>query len=129
MDGDGVPNFLDTDSDDDGTDDGTDTCPLVANPGQGAAPFGQTVLAANSGRFEWPVEIPFVSAHGSFSTSMDIGMFIVDDSRSGFGRDLSVPETPPVGGGLWFLLRPDCGVGSWISGGGGEVPGRDSILP
>jgi hypothetical protein len=33
-DGDGIPNYLDTDSDDDGVPDETDNCPYVANPGQ-----------------------------------------------------------------------------------------------
>jgi hypothetical protein len=129
LDGDGVPNYLDTDSDNDGTDDGTDTCPLVANPGQGAAPFGQTIQAVNAGRFEWGVAIPFVVVRGSFTTSSDIGTFTVDDTRTGFGRDLPMPESPSAGSGYWYLARPDCAAGSWISGGSGELPGRDSSLP
>ena len=129
VDGDGVANFLDTDSDGDGTDDATDNCSLVANPGQGAASFGQLVLAANAGRFEWPVAIPFVAARGSFAMSSDIGTFIVDDTHTGFGRDLPAFEPPSAGSGFWYLLRPDCAAGSWISGGSGELSGRDLTLP
>jgi hypothetical protein len=129
VDGDGVPNFLDTDADGDGTDDALDNCPLVANPGQGAAPFGQTVKAANEGRFEWPVAIPFIAVRGSFTTSADIGTLTVDDTHTGFGRDLPIPESPSPGIGFWYLQRPDCVAGSWISGGSGEAPGRDSALP
>jgi len=129
VDGDGVPNFLDTDADGDGTDDALDNCPLVANPGQGAAPFGQTVKAANGGRFEWPVAIPFIAVRGNFTTSADIGTFTVDDTYSGFGRDLPMHESPSTGSGFWYLNRPDCAAGSWISGGSGEPPGRDSVLP
>jgi len=124
-----VPNFLDPDADGDGTNDAFDNCPLVANPGQGAAPFGQIVKAASAGRFEWPVEIPFIAVRGSFTTSMEIGSITVDDTNTGFGRDLSMPETPATGSGFWHLQRPDCAAGSWISGSSGEAPGRDSALP
>jgi hypothetical protein len=44
--------------------------------------------------------------------------------------------TPLVGGGLYFLMRPDCPMGSWNSGGTGECAdesctagGRDGALP
>jgi hypothetical protein len=128
VDDDEVPNFLDTDADGDGIDDALDNCPLVANPGQGAAPFGQIVKAANRGRFEWPVAIPFIAVRGSFTTSANIGTLTVNDTYTGFARDLPMPESPPTGSGFWYLQRPDCAAGSWVSGGVGE-PGRDPALP
>ena len=85
--------------------------------------------AVNPGRFEWGGPIPFLAAEGSFTTSADIGTFTVSGTRTGFGRDLPMPGSPSTGSGFWYLLRPDCAAGSWISGGNGELPGRDSILP
>jgi hypothetical protein len=129
VDGDGVPNFLDLDSDGDEVADGTDNCLHVANPDQGPAPFGQVMLAANAARFETSVAIPFVVAQGSYVTSSAIGDFDVEDTDTGFGIDLPVPEVPPPGTGFWYVLRPDCEAGSWHSEGSGENPGRDSQLP
>jgi len=129
VDGDGVPNFQDLDADGDGVEDGTDNCHLVANPDQGPAPFGQTVLAANKARFETSVAIPFVVVKGSYTKSSDIGDFLVEHQDTGFGIDLPVPEVPPPGTGFWYVLRPDCAAGSWDSGGAGENPGRDGQLP
>lgn len=129
VDDDTVANFQDLDSDGDGTNDILDNCPLVANPGQGPAPFGQTVQAANTARFEWPIAVSFVAAHGGFTTSGDIGTFTVDGTYTGFGRDLPVPDSLAAGTGIWYLLKPDCVAGSWISGGISEFPGRDSTLP
>jgi hypothetical protein len=129
VDGDGVPNFQDTDADGDGTDDDTDNCPLVANPGQGPAPFGQIVRAANSARFETSVAIPFIVVQGSFTSASDVGGYLVDHTDTGFGIDMPVPELPPTGAGFWYVLRPDCAAGSWDSGGAGENPGRDAQLP
>jgi hypothetical protein len=40
-------------------------------------------------------------------------------------RDATVPA---AGSGLYYLLRPDCPVGSWQSTIGNE-PGRDAALP
>jgi hypothetical protein len=37
-------------------------------------------------------------------------------------------ETPPAGAGFFYLVRPDCPVGSWQSTLGAE-PGRDAALP
>ena len=129
LDGDGQPNFDDLDADGDGTEDAVDTCPSVANPDQGPAPFGQLVAAANSYRLEWPVAIPFVAIRGSFATPMDIGAFVVDDARTVLGRDLPISKFPAPGTGFWYLLRPHCEAGSWVSGSAREVPGRDLLLP
>jgi hypothetical protein len=129
VDGDGVPNFKDLDADGDGVDDTVDNCSLVANPGQGAAPLGQLVRAANARRFEWAVSLPVVVARGSFATSSDIGMFTVDNTRTVFARDLPAFEAVAAGFGRWYLLRPDCAAGSWVSGGNGEPVGRDTTLP
>ena len=129
IDGDGLANFEDLDSDGDGEVDAVDNCPLVANSLQSPAPFGQLIDAANPARFEWPVAVPFIAVRGSFSESSDISMFVVDDTDTGFGRDLPAPELPPADTGFWYLLRPDCSAGSWVSGGAAEFPGRDAVLP
>ncbi len=129
LDGDGQPNFDDLDADGDDMEDAVDTCPSVANPDHGPAPFGQLVAAANSYRLEWPVAIPFVAIRGSFATPMDIGAFVVDDARTVLGRDLPISKFPAPGTGFWYLLRPHCEAGSWVSGSAREVPGRDLLLP
>ena len=72
---------------------------------------------------------PFIAVRGSFATSAEIGTFTVDDTHIGFGRDLPVFEPPSAGSGYWYLLRPDCAAGSWISGVSGELAGRDAALP
>ena len=85
-----------------------DNCPLVANPAQGPAPFGQLVVAANAARFETSVPISFVVAKGSFTSSSDVGAYLVDHAHPGFGIDVPVPEIPALGSGFWYLMRPDC---------------------
>ena len=56
-------------------------------------------------------------------------MFIVDKTRTVFARDLPAFEAVSAGFGRWYLLRPDCAAGSWVSGGNGEPVGRDTTLP
>ena len=41
---------------------------------------------------------------------------------------LTDSSTPAAGAGFYYLMRPDCAVGSWQSASGAE-PGRDMILP
>jgi hypothetical protein len=129
IDGDGLLNFEDLDADGDGIDDEFDNCPLVSNPGQGLAQFGQTVRAANAERLAWPVALAFLAVRGEFILSSDISTFSVDASTQRFGSDLSIPERPDPGHGFWYLLRPDCASASWSTGVASEFPGRDTVLP
>jgi hypothetical protein len=41
---------------------------------------------------------------------------------------LTGAEEPAAGTGFWYLVRPDCPVGSWQSEIGAE-PARDAALP
>jgi len=67
--------------------------------------------------------------HQREEASTDIGTLTVDDAHNGFGGDLPMPESPASGSGFWYLQRPDCAAGSWVSGGSAEPPGWDSALP
>jgi len=42
--------------------------------------------------------------------------------------DLTDSSVPVTGAGFYYLVRPDCGVGSWQTSLGAE-PGRDLELP
>ncbi len=44
------------------------------------------------------------------------------------GTDLTDASAPPSGVGFYYLLRPDCDVGSWQTGLDAE-PERDLELP
>ncbi len=129
IDGDGLGNFEDLDSDGDTVGDQFDNCPQVANIAQGSAPLGQTVVSANDIRFEWPVVLGVVAVRGTFTTSSDVSTFVVDETSTFIGRDLAAFDTPSPDEGSWYLLRPDCSAGSWVSEGIGEAPGRDVVLP
>jgi hypothetical protein len=129
IDGDGLGNFEDLDSDGDTVDDMVDNCPQVANMAQGSVPLGQTLVSANEVRFEWPGALGVVAVRGTFTTPSDVSTFVVDETSTFIGRDLAAFDTPSPGEGSWYLVRPDCSVGSWVSEGIGEVPGRDGFLP
>jgi hypothetical protein len=118
------------DTDDDGWCDTIDNCPQFSNPDQGPALFGQTVIALDKVTFGWSFSVEMFAVRGAFVSGADIGAYVTNAQTSGTVDRLPDSTLPPVGEGLWYLLRPDCSVGSWSTGGAGEVPGaRDANLP
>jgi len=118
------------DTDSDGWCDTIDNCPHFSNPDQGAAVFGQTIVALDDENFGWGFSVDMFSVRGDFVSGADIGAYTTNADISGFVDRFFDPTVPSVGAGLWYLVRPDCPVGSWSTGGAGEVPGaRDASLP
>ncbi len=118
------------DTDGDGWCDTVDNCPQFSNPDQGPALFGLTVLALDEEEWGWASAVNMVAVRGIFVVPADIGSYETNAQVSGFSDRLFDPTMPGEGTGLWYLLKPDCPVGSWSSGGPGELPGvRDAGLP
>jgi hypothetical protein len=137
------------DMDADGKVDVIDNCPVAANPGQedadadtvgdvcdncvhapnatqGAAPLGQTLLASDKATFSWgmPVEVVWVAGELSLVSSYAFDRF----GTLPPGTTLVDATAPGGGSGFYYLIKPDCPVGSWQSTLGAE-PGRDALLP
>jgi uncharacterized repeat protein (TIGR01451 family) len=116
------------DSDNDSWVNSVDNCPEFANPSQGPAVFGHTILATSDDTFSWtdPADAEYVrgdlSAVSSYATNA--GGSLVDATT------LMDTATPPVGAGFYYLLKPggSCTVPSWQTIVGTE-PGRDTELP
>ena len=114
------------DADSDAVGDICDNCVYGFNPAQGPAIFAQRITALDPITFTWPVPAAVVQAKGDLAlvssyvagsvTTLPLGTSFVDAA------------VPNSGQGFYYLLRPDCGVGSWQSGLGAE-PGRDAALP
>lgn len=135
-DGDGVTNLQDncrffhnpnqTDSDSDGLGNVCDNCVFGPNPTQGAAPFGQTVTAPGATSFCWsdPADVAWVRGD-----LLGISSYTIDSSgQETFATCLQDASTLLPGQGLYYVVRPDCAVGSWQTSFGAE-PGRDAFLP
>jgi hypothetical protein len=121
-----VPNPDQADPDADGVGSACDNCIYGPNADQGIAVFGQTFLAETVGQFIWPMAAEALYVRGSLG---GVGAYDVD--QSGFvplGNALVDFGEPDAGAGFYYLLRPDCPVGSWQSSPGAE-PGRDAALP
>ena len=88
--------------------------------------LGQEIVAVDADSFSWDsaADVQFVkgglatvASYGVFSTgSLPLVTMLVD------------PDQPSQGTGFYYLVRPDCPVGSWQSSLGAE-PGRDASLP
>jgi hypothetical protein len=125
-----------TDTDLDGVADSVDNCPLTSNPDQGASIlFDQSVIASDKSTFSWAAAADVVWARGDL-TGVSTYSILETASASAATSVGSVP-TPAVGDGWYFVVRPDCPMGSWTSGGAGECAsagscpagGRDGVLP
>jgi hypothetical protein len=107
-----------------------DNCPQAYNPDQGPANFEQTVIFVSKDDLQWGVALDVVIVRGPFTSPADVGDYTVDSNISGVVDGAFDGTLPPDGTGLWYIVKPNCPVGSWSSGGPGEVPGeRDAALP
>lgn len=115
-----------TDGDADSVCDLEDNCPQGFNPDQNDAVFGESIVA-DSSNFSWPTATDVVWVRGDLDdvstyTTLETNIVAAIDqfSHSAF--------SPTVGAGYYFLVRPDCVVGSWETSVGVE-PDRNPSLP
>ena len=83
-------------------------------------------MADDSQMFSWPVAADVVFVKGNLA---GVSSYVVDlvDSIA-LTNDLTDPSVPVSGAGFYYLVRPDCLVGSWQTSLGAE-PARDLVLP
>ncbi len=83
-------------------------------------------MADNSQTFSWPVAADVVFVKGNLANVSTYTVDLVDSVA--LTNDLTDSSTPASGSGFYYLVRPDCLVGSWQTSLGAE-PGRDLALP
>ncbi len=121
-----VPNPDQSDLDGDSIGDVCDNCIHAANPDQGSAPFGQVVVAFDPENFTWNVAAPVIWARGGLASVSSYTTDLIETQGPGIKfTDLTIPAP---GTGFFYLVRPDCPVGSWQTSPGAE-PARDGVLP
>lgn len=137
------------DQDADGRVDAIDNCPALANPGQedadadnvgnvcdncvhgpnptqGPAPLGQNVVALDTWTFGWAAQADVVYVRGPLAL---VGSYTTNVVQSlPLATSFADSSAPAGGSGFYYLVRPDCPVGSWQTVPGAE-PGRDAALP
>ena len=133
---DGVSNALDNcpfdlnpsqdDADSDTVGDVCDNCIYGPNPKQGPAIFGQDVVAENSQTFSWPVDADVRFVKGDLANVSSYEVDLLDSLA--LTDNLTDSSVPAPGTGFYYLVRPDCSVGSWQTSLGAE-PERDLALP
>ena len=135
-DGDGVTDVNDNcmdlinpdqdDADDDGVGDLCDNCAQAYNPTQGPAPLGQTLLALDKDHFGWdhPADVVYIRGNLANASAYSFHFSETLVSASEFTDDSSVSP----GTAYFYMVRPDCDVGSWQTGLGAQ-PQRDEVLP
>jgi hypothetical protein len=114
------------DSDSDGVSNALDNCAYAPNPAQGPAVLGQTLLAMGPNAFGWSSPAPVAYVRGPLES---VGTYAYDLFETlPLGQTLADATLPNAGAGLYYLVKPDCAMGSWQSSPGAE-PGRDDVLP
>ncbi len=96
------------------------------NSDQGPAIFGQDVVAEDSQTFSWPVAAEVVFVKGNLANVSTYTVDLVDSIV--LTDNLTDSSEPASGAGFYYLVRPDCVVGSWQTTLGAE-PERDLALP
>ncbi len=87
--------------------------------------FGQDVVAVDSQTFSWPVAADVLFVKGNLADVSDYVIDLVDSIA--LTNDLTDSSEPVSGAGFYYLVRPDCVVGSWQTSLGAE-PGRGLVL-
>ena len=114
------------DADGDAVGDVCDNCIYGPNPAQGPAIFGHDVVAEDQQTFSWPVAADVVYVKGNLANVSTYTVDLVDSIA--LTNDLTDSSVPVSGAGFFYLVRPDCLVGSWQTSLGAE-PERDLELP
>jgi Tol biopolymer transport system component len=112
----------DLDSDSDTVINAADTCPFIANQGQGAVVFPATVTTTNATSFTWGAALDARFVRGLVSALPSYGTNLTGTLVEATGY----VETgvPAVGTGWYYMFAVDCPGRSYQSSPGAE-PGRD----
>lgn len=123
------------DTDGEGICDAGDNCVNVANPGQ-EDPFffPETVRGTAKNVFSWTTPLDFVFVVGSVA---NLPAYTIGNTQHRQNQSQFTAANPPAGVTRFYLVRVDCAVGTWASGGLNECPsapncpngGRDDNLP
>jgi len=97
--------------------------------------FDETILATDPGTFSWSSAADVDWVRGGLA---QIGTYGFDEQGSAAAASsIPAPQNPAAGEGLYWVVRFDCPIASWSSGGPGECSpaeicppgGRDGNLP
>ena len=88
--------------------------------------FSETLFSPTAESFCWQTPTDSVVVRGPLS---EVGSYTIDSSLTLVSTACVDDVTIPAGGqGFYYLVRPDCAVGSWQTSAGAE-PNRDVAIP